>query len=287
MTLVYASTQCLRETADLLTRVRAYQEAGIPGVELGAGVTITPDFLRRLPAGDYLIHNYFPPPSTPFVQNLASANAEILTPGRRLARGAVDLSASLGAPFYSVHAGFVEDPRLEQGRLVFPSGAATKDATARSLDRFVQEIADLAAYGAARGVMILVENNVCPRDLVGQLLLQETSQFEAFFAALDTRSTQNVGILADLGHLNVSATTLGFDRMEFLLRLAPRVRGFHVHDNDGSADQHRPWSTSPWIREVLSMSCFASAPRVLESRCTDLGQVRFEALALDEVMVHE
>jgi len=286
MTLAYASTQCLRETADLLVRVRAYQEAGIPGVELGAGVTIPTDFRRRLPAGAYLIHNYFPPPATPFVQNLASADAEILAPGRRLVHEAVDLSASLGAPFYSVHAGFVLDPRLERGRLVFPADAATKDDTARSLDRFVQEIADLAAYAASRGVMVLVENNVCPRHLVGQLLLQETSEFEAFFAALDARSVQNVGILADLGHLNVSATTLGFDRMEFVRRLAPRIRGFHVHDNDGSADQHRPWSASPWIHEVLSMSCFASVPRVLESSCTDLGQVRFEALALDEATVN-
>jgi sugar phosphate isomerase/epimerase len=82
------------------------------------------------------------------------------------------------------------------------------------------------------------------------LLLQTPDEF----AELD-----GFGILLDTGHLNVSATTLGFDRAEFVERLGPRIRAFHLHDNDGSADLHRPVEPDSWALEAVR----ATAPEAV------------------------
>jgi sugar phosphate isomerase/epimerase len=94
------------------------------------------------------------------------------------------------------------------------------------------------------------------------LLLAEPDEFTTFLARLDHH---NVGILVDTGHLNVSATTLGFRRAEFIDLLAPFVGGFHVHDNDGSADQHRPVEGGSWVLDVLRAPRFTALPVIIES----------------------
>ena len=121
---------------------------------------------------------------------------------------------------------------------------------------------------AALGLDVLVENNVCGPELVGKLLLQETDEFVALFEQIDA---PNLGILLDTGHLNVSAHTLGFDRMGFVETLAPLVRALHVHDNDGTADQHQPVQPGSWGLEALRLPALADVPLTVESTVSDIS----------------
>ena len=52
------------------------------------------------------VHNYFPPPSTGFVLNLASDDEVVARASMNLCREALSLCGELGIPYYSVHAGF-------------------------------------------------------------------------------------------------------------------------------------------------------------------------------------
>ena len=242
---VFASTACLPGRETLSERLQRYSAAGIRSVELGAGVTVAEVDLATLDSSDLslLIHNYFPPPPESFVLNLASADATVRGRSIELASRAVELSASVGAPFYSVHAGFVVDPVDDGGRFSFPAPADDTQAAAAEL-RFVDSLGAVLAEATDHGVRILVENNVCTPELVGKLLYQTPAEFDRLFDRVPDRQ---LGILLDTGHLNVSAKTFGFRCSEFVDRLGDRVGGVHLHDNGGGSDEHQPVGEGGWI----------------------------------------
>lgn len=262
------STACLPGVQPLLSRIADFRQHGLTAIELGAGVTAGSEFetLVSERGVQFAIHNYFPPPATPFVLNLASADEVVRGRSVELAKAAIDLSARFGASFYSVHAGFITDPVGFDGTsFVFPAPESGDEAR-QAMDRFIATLRGLVQSAASRGVRLLVENNVCSKSLSGKLLLQSADEFDELLAALPD---PNLGLLLDTGHLNVSARTLGFDRGEFLERVAPYVGAFHVHDNDGIADQHQPVAPGSWVLDLLRRSAFQRVPIVIESKFSD------------------
>ena len=210
-----------------------------------------------------MIHNYFPPPKEPFVLNLASADATIQQRSLDLVRQAIELCVRLGAPFYSVHAGFITDPYAFGGtHFLFPDSDGP-DAAHYAFDRFVSSLLEVSQYARQHNVGLLIENNMCLPDLRGKLLLQTAHELQEL---LDAVQAPNVGILLDFGHLNISARTLGVNRLEFIERLAPYIHAFHVHDNDGIDDTHKPPQPGSWILDVLRRPELADLPVVIESR---------------------
>ncbi len=110
---IYVSTSCIDKLEPLETRLSSYFDFDLRHIELGAQVKVNHDPILEIldqPA-DYLIHNYFPPPITPFVLNLASGNETLRNQSIKFVAETISLSAKLGAPFYSIHAGFISDPR--------------------------------------------------------------------------------------------------------------------------------------------------------------------------------
>ena len=267
----YVSTNCLAPAVPLLDRIDAYLAAGLDAIELGAGVDLAADDIDKLPQCSYLVHNYFPPPAEPFVFNLASSEEGLRLRSLDLARAAIVLCEQLGAPFYSMHAGFVTDPQLAENHLVFPSPRAGDKE--QGLDRFVQAVAELTVFASEKGVTLLIENNVCSPRHVGKLLLQTGDEFRVFFERLNAGG-EDVGLLLDFGHLNVSAATFVFDRLEFIRQLTRWIGGFHVHDNDGAEDSHRPLDDESWVLDVLARRDFADTPLVLECRCLEVGALK-------------
>jgi sugar phosphate isomerase/epimerase len=243
VTTVFASTGCLPD--GFWATLEHYREAGLEDVELGTTKEPLGDRLvERLREHGlrYIVHNYFPPPSEAFVLNLASPDDGIRGRSRRLVEQALATAASLGSPLYSVHAGFVSDPIGLAGRsFVFPPGGEVEAAK----ERFRESLDGALARAEELGVELLVENNVCTPESRGALLLQTPNEFEEL---------TGFGILLDTGHLNVSATTLGFEREDFVRRLGPRVRAVHLHDNDGSADRHEPVAPTSWALDAARAS---------------------------------
>jgi sugar phosphate isomerase/epimerase len=219
----------------------------------------------------FLVHNYFPPPTEPFVLNLASGDKGIRRRSLDLVSEALALTARLGAPFYSVHAGFVTDPTsFGATSFVFPMPASPNEAQS-AMGRFTRAL-EIALNCAQRfGVQLLVENNVCSPEQRGKLLLQTAEEYLSLFRAL---RSPYLGVLLDTGHLNVTAHTLGFDRISFVDKVAPYIRAFHIHDNDGSADTHQPVKPGSWVLDVLGRPEFAGLPIVVETRFEAVTDLR-------------
>jgi sugar phosphate isomerase/epimerase len=270
---IFVSTACLPDIVPLTSRISLYQRYGLNAIELGAGVSVDKDSLSQVVQMEcrFLVHNYFPPPLNSFILNLASIDASTRTQSLHFLSEALSLSARINAPFYSVHAGFITDPTsFSQTSFIFPMPASPED-TPLALGRFITalEIALDSAQGL--GLQLLIENNVCSQELRGKLLLQTAEEFLELFCILQS---PHLGMLLDTGHLNVSARTLGFDRMNFLDKISHYIKAVHVHDNDGINDTHQPVQPGSWVLDVLRRKEFDDLPIIIEAKFENITELR-------------
>lgn len=239
---------------DFHETVSLAKEWGVGRVELSGGMARSDTIIEDVKATDgleLLVHNYFPPPPKAFVLNLASEDPETLELSRSHVRRAVDLSQSLSARHYSVHAGFAARVKPEHLGVKIPAEARTNKKRADEI--FRQSVGDLAAYAAERGVRILIENNVVePGNLVDgrneMLLLAQADEIVEF---MEDMGGDNLGILVDLGHAHVSSNSLGYDLTEFCNKVAPYTEALHLSDNDGRRDLNKPFDTKSWLVDQI------------------------------------
>lgn len=270
----------------MLSRISLYRSHGLDAIELGAGVSADKDSLSQVVGMEcrFLVHNYFPPLPNPFVLNLASGDDGIRQRSLDLVTEALALTARLGGPFYSVHAGFITDPTsFGTTSFIFPMPTSPHEAEF-AMDRFTTALEVAVDRAQHLGVQLLLENNVCSLELTGKLLLHTADEFLTLFGALPS---PHLGVLVDTGHLNVTAHTIGFDRMNFVDQVAPYVRAFHVHDNDGTADTHQPVRAGSWVLDVLRRPEFAGLPIVVEARCETVAHLRQHVDWLKRELGHE
>ncbi|GAB7079549.1 sugar phosphate isomerase/epimerase family protein [Megalodesulfovibrio paquesii] len=196
------------------------------------------------------------------------------------------LPCTVHLPFWDLHPGSFDDNilaatrktlslaldcalRLEPGHCV-AHPAYTKhvhqlneqEFIRRSLDTWLPLVASLAGE-----TTLLLENthDESPRLLVELLTrLRETGPGAA------------VGLCFDVGHWYCfNGGVRKQDLSDWIAALAPWIRACHVHDNDGSADQHLApgWGTIPFGRFFAGLSGHSLTPTiVLEAHGADAIQ---------------
>jgi uncharacterized protein (UPF0276 family) len=112
--------------------------------------------------------------------------------------------------------------------------------------------------------MILIENNVISaRHLIGgENLLALGVTATNLIAIVEDVASPSLGLLIDVGHLNVSANALGFDRFAFVETVKEHIRAFHLSDNNGLDDQNLPFERDAWFLPLLKQ--FLDATFILE-----------------------
>lgn len=250
---IYVSTGGYPKSTAIQT-AQGMRAAGLLHVELSGGLYIEAldpalqDFASQVAIQ---LHNYFPPPESPFVLNLASSDPSIRTRSLDHIRNAIQLTHTIGASRFSFHAGFLGDPPLSY--LGAPWGELPLMELSEGLDNFVRSVTALADFADELGIELLVENNVLTEETLracGPDVLLMTSP-DQITEALDACPRQ-VGLLMDVGHLKVSARTLGIDPLESLAAVTSRVRGYHLSENDGVRDSNDQLTESCWFWGHLS-----------------------------------
>ena len=226
-----------------------FMQHGISAIELSGGAhsaSQVANLMQLRKEINFQVHNYFPPPCEPFVFNLASRNDDILALSAQHVRTSMRLALALGHPLYSFHAGFRLDPfftelggRIERRKLA---------SRATALQIFGEALLTLAKEAQREGIHLLVENNVVsPVNLrtFGEdpLLITEPGEIASFMQEMPP----NVGLLLDLGHLKVTAHTIGFDLVTAHAFVKPWVRAYHLSDNDSTADSNQPLTEDTWF----------------------------------------
>ena len=260
------------QTRDLEGLLREAKERGVAWVELASGVpdaeNLEQILFDSIQSGTrFLVHNYFPAPLEPFVLNIASSDPVNREENIAFAKRAIDITVLVGAPFYSVHAGFAVELTAD---LLGKPDAQAKFVDDQRIDRdaaleiMLKNTRILADYAREHGVGLLLENNVVsPLQLSdgrpNPLLMTAPEESEEFLSAVDR---ENVGLLLDVGHAKVSAKALGFDPLGFFTSCGDWIRGMHLSDNDGLRDTNQPLSSQSWFYGPLGD--FKNVPWVVE-----------------------
>lgn len=252
--MVYASTGPLGlppvEVADVLAQedVVAIEFSGGPSTPDAAAV-VEQQARRGLKVQ---VHNYFPPPPSPFVFNLCDPIAETRYMSRQLALDAIELTSRIGATHYSFHAGFRCSPQV--GHLGTPWPSLEMYPLAQALEVFGGEVTQLQERAGDLGVTLLVENNILTRGTLAAngpdvlLMVGPDDIAKAFEFLPDT-----VGLLLDVAHLEVSAHTLGIDPTQALVDTHPLTRAYHLSETDTHNDLAMPVTDTSWFWTELRL----------------------------------
>ncbi|MBR5257498.1 MAG: TIM barrel protein, partial [Clostridia bacterium] len=87
----------------------------------------------------------------------------------------------------------------------------------------------LAEMAEKAGVNLLIEN-------VGEPAHQNVLYDQQTFIELFEHLPESAGALIDIGHAMVN----NWDIHAVIDALGPRICGYHIHNNDGTRDQHLP-----------------------------------------------
>lgn len=270
MNKIYVSTSCLKNPKDVIKVLEEYEKAEIKNVELGSvHSNFNVNKLKKFNF-NFLIHNYFPPPKTPFNFNLASQNKIIQKKSINLAKNAIELCYKINIPMYTFHAGFTVDPP----KLGAPFPREEIPDRRKAVDTYIESLDELVRYSQNRGIKIAMEPNVVQKfnlvDNINKLCL--FAEFNEIDIILKLFSKKELGILLDLGHTAVTSHWLNFDKNNFVKKCSDRVLAVHVSNNNGLQDQHKSLTKNCW--QITKLKKFKQLPIILETMNLSVDKIK-------------
>lgn len=271
--MLYISSACFRKMY-IRDVVKELAESGFDCIELSGGTTYYWEYLNDLIELkkeynlNYQVHNYFPAPKTDFVLNLVTSNNTDYLASIELIENALTTAKLLGAVVYAFHPGYIIEmsPEKKGGYFDYSN---SKPHNKESKEKFF--------YKRFNELLGKLPRDVTPIAIENLFPFSESEDFSLFsrpdeiFRFLDYYSEYpKVGLLLDLGHLNVSSYHLGFDKYLFLENLfeqySHKIFQIHLSDNDGTADQHNVTSESSWQVSLIKehFDILSDIPMTLE-----------------------
>jgi sugar phosphate isomerase/epimerase len=229
-----------------------FNENSIENLELSGGLYTKNVYkiLSRFKNLRFSLHNYFPVPRKSFVINLASLDQKIAEMSINQLKKSIYLSQKLKSKYYSIHAGFAFDPKIDElGKKIIYKKTYNRKKCFRL---FLNRVNYLAKYAKKRGIKLLVENNVVTKkNLINKknnpLLLCDPKEIILFFK----NTSGNVGLLLDLAHLKVSSNTLKFNLRDAHSKLRHLINGYHLSDNKGLKDTNDSFTKTAWFWKII------------------------------------
>jgi len=192
------------------------------------------------------VHNYFPPPLSPFVFNLGSLDEEISKISMNHALNSIELASKLKSKYYSFHAGFLLDPQVKElGKKIKKRSTYNREI---SKNTFIERVNVLAKFAETKNITLLIENNVLSRNNFEEFkenILLMVDEPECTEIMNSVRN--NVKMLVDVAHLKVSSNSLNFDRISFLKKLDKWIFAYHLSDNNGKSDSNEKIRLDSWF----------------------------------------
>jgi sugar phosphate isomerase/epimerase len=238
--------------------------SGFKNIELTGSVEYCPDYektlldLKEKHRLNYLVHNYFPPPDKSFVLNFCSENKETYEMSLKLIKKALNLCKVLGLKHYSFHPGYCLDlENKKQGKYFKYTVKEKPKAFYEELfynrfDKLIKEI-EGEENNNTNDIIIAVENLFPFNENEDYSLLSSPEEIMKFLEKYSHK--ENIGLLLDLGHLNIASNYLGFDKYTFLDELfnkfSHKIFEIHMSGNNGTVDNHSVNEIDSWQIKFL------------------------------------
>jgi sugar phosphate isomerase/epimerase len=148
----------------------------------------------------------------------------------------IDDAAAAGATGVVVHGGSVPHRYPEWVRQ-------------RARENARRSLAECAEYAQLHGVSLCLENQ--PVDDEKQRYTTSPADLAAMIDTVDV-PPQYLSVTLDVGHAKVN----GYDWRAFVEEFGHRIRVCHLHENDGTSDQHRPFPEYESVVEAVPANYF-------------------------------
>lgn len=239
--MIFISSSCIKKK-NILDVLKVFKDNNINHVELSGGTENFPnqekEIVNYIGQSDFeiRIHNYFPPPKKHFVINIASLNKEIYLKSIEQCLKAINLSKKFGSKKYSVHAGFLIDPKTrdlrDQQIKLYSQLFDEKSAILK-----MKEALTVLKAESGKDLDIYLENNVLNKKNFNRFgknpfLLTDKNSY------LKLKKFIDFNLLLDLAHLKVSCNTLGYDFYSEANFLYDQTDYLHLSGNDGIEDRN-------------------------------------------------
>lgn len=272
--LTYYSTSSLSKNFSFPEILRIYNKLGIKNVELGVcfDSTLNAQELIKRYDFNYIVHHLFPPPKIPFIVNLASENNAILKRSLVQMENSIDFCQENNISLLSFHSGFRSDPDSH-----FKFNFKKISDYEISFNIFVDSLKEIVDFAEERDVNVAIENNVLVEQNVNNgrndiLLMCELWEYQKLFKNSNLRK---IGLLIDLGHLKITANSLNFDADEFIYSLKDKVYALHIHENNGTLDEHKCIKEGDWALTILN-KYFKNEKIPIINECKFQNEYQFE-----------
>ena len=235
--MIYISSACVKHKK-IKDSVHELAENGFKNIELSGGTEYYENFesdlldLKNKYNLNYLCHNYFPPPKTPFVLNLASLNDETFEMSFNHLQKVIRLSEELGAAKFGFHAGFFIDIKLNEigKKLSKDNLFDEKKAVKRFCNAFEIIKKD------AKNLSLFIENNVFSKSNAITYDGEKPFMMTSFSDYKSLKKKIDFNLLLDVAHLKVSVKTMGLNWEDEFKNMMSVSSYIHVSDNDGFHD---------------------------------------------------
>lgn len=163
----------------------------------------------------------------------------------------IDDAAAAGATSVVVHGGSVPHR--------YPKWVAQ-----RARENAHRSLAECAEYAHFVGVSLCLENQ--PIDDRKQRYTTSPADLAEMIDSVDV-PPQYLSVTLDVGHAKVN----GYDYREFVEEFGHRIRVCHLHDNDGTADQHEPLPGYESVVESIPANFFVFEMKSPRDVATSVG----------------
>ena len=163
----------------------------------------------------------------------------------------IDDAATAGAGAVIVHGGSVPRRYPEWVRSTAHENA-------------LQSLAECAEYAQLVGVPLCLENQ--PMSDAKRRYTTAPDDLAAVLDEVDV-TPKYFGVTLDVGHAKVN----GHDWRAFVDRFGDRIRVCHLHDNDGTADQHEPMVDHETVCEAVPADYFVFETKSLPDVARSVG----------------
>ena len=197
---------------------------------------------------EFILHNYFPSPKKDFVLNISTANKDILKKSINLVNKAINFSNFINSKIYGIHAGYFSDSYADKnGNFVFEN---KNIGYLKSLENSINFIYKIIDNSRKKNVKILLEN-LFPFNNEAKSLFCTFDQINDLMRELP----KDIGLLLDLGHLQISCNFFNIDKNKeldkILNMLSDRIYEIHISENDGIKDLHKVIKKNSWQIKAL------------------------------------
>jgi sugar phosphate isomerase/epimerase len=255
--MIYISSSCIKGVNKISESIRLLYDQGFHNIELSGGTDHYNDLendlltFKKQNEINLLCHNYFPPPPTPFVLNLASLDDAIHKMTMEHLMRSIDLSEKISAKKFAFHAGFFTDIALNQiGKNIVKQQLYDKE---KCIAKFCNSYEKLQKYAQGK-VDLYIENNVIAhhnfKNYGDNNFLMLTNQEDYF----DLKKRIDFKLLLDVAHLYVSSKTLNLPFMDQAKTLWTETDYIHISDNDGQKDLNWALQKGSPIHQLLTTS---------------------------------